>query len=306
MEPHICAQYASDIYHENPKAIWDELTEGYRKALGTELYYFRQSLLDCTLEAHGTVAKYIHDIDRKTECLREAEQVIKREEKTFYLLHGLPPSWREWCELQASIIKSEKPDGLVMAIKASEPSLNRDQGVSNDVVLAVQSKRLAGEGGYKGGKKPGQNRPSRQNKISTKENLTCYYCQKKGHKRIECRKLKSDREKGIEENQSGPPVPTVASVTDTVSCSVFTVFSTTTTPFRLEQWLLDSGCSTHVTGVKEYFTSYTLIPPGHQRIRGADNTEIDALGEGEVALTVWDQKGKREKVLVISGVLHVP
>ena len=34
------AQYASDIYHENPKAIWDELSEGYRKALGTELYYF--------------------------------------------------------------------------------------------------------------------------------------------------------------------------------------------------------------------------------------------------------------------------
>ena len=56
MEPHICAQYASDIYHENPKAIWDKLTEGYRKAPGLELYYFRQSLLDCPLEAHGTVA----------------------------------------------------------------------------------------------------------------------------------------------------------------------------------------------------------------------------------------------------------
>ena len=248
----------------------------------------------------------IDEIDRITECLREAEQVIKPGEQTFYILHGLPPSWPEWRELQASIIKPAKLDALATAIKPQEPSLNRDQGVSNDILLAVQSKRLPCKRGYKGGKKPGRNRPSRQNRISTDETLTCYYCQKTGNKRIDCRKLKSNLEKGIQENQSGPPVQTVASVTDTVSRSVFTEFSTTNTSFRPGQWLLDSGCHTHVTGVKKYFTSYTPIPPGHWRIRVTDNTEIDALGEGEVALTVWDQKGKPEKVLVIAGVLHVP
>ena len=242
--------------------------------------------MDCILEAHGTVAKYIHEIDRITEPLREAEQVIKQEEKTFYILHGLPPSWREWRELQVSIIEPQKPEELVTAIKAREASLNRDQGVSNDVVLAVQSKRLAGEGEYKGEKKAGQNRPSGYNRNSADENINRYYCQKKGHKCIECRRLKSDREKGIQDNQSGPTVPTLASVTDTVSCSVFTVFSATTASFRPGQWLHDSGYSTHVTRVKEYFTSYTAIPPGHRRILIAENTEIDALGEGEVTLTV--------------------
>ena len=143
IKPHIWGQYASNIYYTNPKAIWDKLTEGYRKARGWELYYFRQSVMDTTLEVHGTGAKYVYDINRITECLREADQVIKLEEKAFYLLYVLPPSWREWHELQGSIINPDKPNKLVTAIKTREASLNQDHVASNDVVLAGQCKRLA-------------------------------------------------------------------------------------------------------------------------------------------------------------------
>ena len=48
MEPHICAQYASESYDKDPKALWDKLAEGYQEDLGLELYYFRHSLFDCT------------------------------------------------------------------------------------------------------------------------------------------------------------------------------------------------------------------------------------------------------------------
>jgi len=176
MEPDICAQYASDIYDEDPKGLWEKLADGYRKALGLELYYFRRSHFESSLEAHGTVAKYIHEIDRIVECLREAEQVIKPEEKTFYLLNGLPPSWREWRDLQASVIKPDNPEELVAAIKAREASLNQDQAASSDTVLAVDSQRLAGRGAYKGGKKAEQGRfvGERHGRSSTDLNITCY------------------------------------------------------------------------------------------------------------------------------------
>ena len=94
-EPQLCAQYASEAYDKDPKALWDTLAEGYREALGWKVYYFRRSLFDCTLEAHRTVAKYLHEIDRIIECLREAEEIIKARERTFYLLNGLPATWRE-------------------------------------------------------------------------------------------------------------------------------------------------------------------------------------------------------------------
>ena len=306
MEPHICAQYASDVYDENPKVLWDKLSEDHGEALGLKLYYFRLSLFDCTLEAHKTVAGYVHEIDRIIECLREAGGVVAPQEKTFYLLNGLPPSWRKWRDQMATIIKPDQPDELVVAIKAREASLNRDKEESSNTGLAVHSRRLAGQRGYKGGRRTEQKRSEGQNRSSRNETVTCYYCQKKGHKRSECRKLKSDREKGIEGNRSGSLVPAVASGIDMMSCSIFSPFTSTSALLGRGQWLLSSVSSTHVTGLKEHFLSYTPIPPGHRKIQVTNNMEIDALGEGEVTLTVWDQLGQRESSLVITGVLHVP
>jgi len=94
MEPRICAQYTSAAYNEDPESLWMKLEEGYRKALRLELYYFRRSLFDCTFDTYRTAAEYVHKIERIIECLREAEEEIKPRKKTFYLLNGLPASWR--------------------------------------------------------------------------------------------------------------------------------------------------------------------------------------------------------------------
>jgi len=94
-EPRIYAQYTSAAYDEDPESLWKKLEEGYRKALGLELYYFRRSLFDCTFDAYRTAAEYVHKIERIIECLRKAEEEIKPREKTFYMLNGLPASWRK-------------------------------------------------------------------------------------------------------------------------------------------------------------------------------------------------------------------
>jgi len=195
MEPNICAQYVSDTYDMDPKALWDKLAEGYREAPGLELYYFRRSLFACTLEAHGTVARYIHEIDRIIECLREVEEIIKGQENTFYLLNRLPATWREWRDLQATIIKPDQPDELVAAIKAREASLNRDHGIPGDTVLAIEGWKSAGSAGSKSTRRTEATRAERRDRSTADETLTCYYCQKKGHRHSECRKLRSDRER---------------------------------------------------------------------------------------------------------------
>jgi len=96
MEPHICAQYNADGYDEDPALLWDQLNARHKKALGLELYFFRRSLFDCAYDTHGTAAKYVYELERIIEALREADEEIKAREKTFYLLNGLPQSWREW------------------------------------------------------------------------------------------------------------------------------------------------------------------------------------------------------------------
>jgi len=181
MEPHICAQYASEAYDKDLKALWDKLAEGYREALGLEVYYFHRFLFDCTLEAHGMVAKYLYEIDRIIECLREAEEIIKAQEKTVYVLNGLPATWRVWRDLQATIIKPDQPDELVGVVKPHEASLYRDHGITGDTVISVEGRRYASCAGGKSNRRPEQARPERRSRSSTDQSLTCYYCQKKGH-----------------------------------------------------------------------------------------------------------------------------
>jgi len=124
MKPQNCAQYNTDGYEEHPALLWDKLNARHKKALGLEIYYFWRSLFDCAYDTPGTAAKYVYELENIIEALREADEEIMAHEKTFYLLNGLPQSWREWQDLQATIIQPDKPDDLIAATKARESTLN--------------------------------------------------------------------------------------------------------------------------------------------------------------------------------------
>jgi len=157
--------------------------------------------------------------------------------------------------------------------------MNRDKVVStgNDVVQAVRGKgygygsSVSGSGGASSSQTMRGNRQT-----SYGQSIVWYYCQKKGHRRSECPKLKSDTAKGIRKEK----VTTAAQVasTDQPKKSLFTAFSSTGAPMGRYQWLLDRGCSTHVPGLQDCFTTYERIPDGEHRIRVANNAEINALG----------------------------
>jgi len=141
----ICAQYTSASYDEDSQSLWKKLEEGYRKALGLKFNCFWRSLFDCTFDSYRTAAEYVHDIERNIQSLREAQEKIKPCEKTFCLLNGLLASWREWRDLQVTILKPHQPDHLIAAIQAIESTMNRDKvgSTGNDAVLAVRGKDMA-------------------------------------------------------------------------------------------------------------------------------------------------------------------
>jgi len=142
MEPPVCAQYTLAAYHEDPESLWKKLEEGYRKALGIELYSFRRSLFDYIFNTYQPAAEYVHEIKQIIECLSEAEEEIKPHEKTFYRLNALPASWHEWRYLQATILKPAQQEDLIGAIRVRESTMNRDKAGStgNEAILAVRGK----------------------------------------------------------------------------------------------------------------------------------------------------------------------
>jgi len=109
-------------------------------------------------------------------------------EKPFYLLKGLPQSWREWRDLQARIIQPDKPDDLIAAIKARESTLKRNRLADGDgkTVLPVQGRNNGFQGGRR--KFDGQSAKgdSGGDAHGARVLVTCYYCQKKGHRKSQC------------------------------------------------------------------------------------------------------------------------
>src|SRR5205807_7241066 len=131
--------------------------------------------------------------------------------------------------------------------------------------------------------------------------------QKKGHRKNECRKFKADQRNGTVAERVTMTAPTITSNT-TPSTSIFTALSIPQITFNHNNWLLDSGCSNHVTGLNKWFTSNKPIPPGDHKIRVANNSEVNALGRGDITLNVWDTLAGENcmKHLILTDVLHVP
>ena len=107
------------------------------------------------------MAKYLHEIDRIIEGLREAGEIFKAREKTFYLLNRRPTTWRKWCDLQVTIVKPDQLDEPLGAIKADETSLNRDQGIGSYNLLSIEGKMDTSRAGGKSNRRPEQARRER-------------------------------------------------------------------------------------------------------------------------------------------------
>jgi hypothetical protein len=136
----------------------------------------------------------------------------------------------------------------------------------------------------------------------------CFYCKKKGHRQADCRTRLSD-EKAGKGPSTGPlatpsggkglsPTPEQAKTASEVCWSA----NTNIERQRLV-WVIDSGCSRHMTFLRDAFTDYTLLD-SPVPVETASGTEILGVGVGSVVLNI-DIEGQARKVR-LTDVLHVP
>jgi hypothetical protein len=71
-------------------------------------------------------------------------------------------------------------------------------------------------------------------------------------------------------------------------------------------WTVDSGCSSHVTGNRDLFISYTEFGPGEHQVRTANGQILDATGRGDITMPVWKPGGDSAQMATVQSVLHVP
>ncbi|KOB79025.1 Retrovirus-related Pol polyprotein from transposon TNT 1-94, partial [Operophtera brumata] len=114
----------------------------------------------------------------------------------------------------------------------------------------------------------------------TKESKTCTYCKKKGHLKNKCFKLRRDKK----------------SKEDGDKTFVATAFFV-----NKEEWVIDSGCSTHMCNNKHWLTDFKDC---RSVIKIANNEQIHCLGSGDVLLEANDLAHIPSRLSTCGEVVH--
>ena len=112
----------------------------------------------------------------------------------------------------------------------------------------------------------------------------CHYCGKEGHWKSECLKRKADEAGGRNrKEQDGDQTAFVALAAKTHISS---------------EWIIDSGASQHISAQRERFINY--LPISTVKIQIGDGSEIEAIGKGDMILTIATTQ------ITLHDVLHIP
>ena len=313
MEDKVRARYTAEELVEDPVALWKKIVEDHQALVFLDKNYLITQLHKVKLEEHCSISAYVDAIEVIIDNLAPCGKKVDDDTKWFYLTNSLPSSWAVFKEVLEGPGSSAKRDipGLVSRMLAKEAQLEREEGIGTDSML--YAKRASG-GSWK--------RDGRQDTRTT--GSECFYCSKAGHKLFECHEFKADRASdnlktrgttganagGKQASGSGRAQSSAAKVTGNVMWVPQELCALAQTPGPAPEltWIVDSGCSCHLTGRRSLFVlrSYVEYVPGEHQIPIADNGVRGAAGYGDVVVNVCGRGGSRLHVVTVHSILHMP
>ncbi|KAE8715810.1 hypothetical protein F3Y22_tig00110160pilonHSYRG00625 [Hibiscus syriacus] len=160
-----------------------------------------------------------------------------------------------------------------------------------------QADSLYVKGNRDRGRKPEKARSGKRNfrsKSRDKKTIHCYKCKEAGHMKRECLKLKKQTDE--KRDDSSKSVNMVED--DNSDCSEGDMLSISTTQLT-DAWILDFGCSYHITPNREWFSTYRSVYSGSVYL--GDDRCCNIVGIGDVKIKMYDGS-----VRTSYGVRHIP
>ncbi|KAK2426825.1 hypothetical protein QL285_025456 [Trifolium repens] len=261
------------------KAIWDSMARKYQgstkvkraqlQALRGEFEMLRMKEEDSVNDYFAKVLATVNKMKIQGERIEErivVEKILRSMGSRFnYVVCAIEESNNietlSIDELQGSLLVHELK---IKPVKEEEQALKASYG-----------DKVAGRGRGRGGKM-NQGRGKRINK----DNIECYKCHKLGHFQNECHSLEDS-----------------ANYAD-YDYSEEVLLMAYKEQSQGKIWYLDSGCSNHMCGVKEWF--HDLDTSFRETVRLGDDSQMKVVGKGNVKLQM---NGMTQ---VVTGVYYIP
>ncbi|KAG8481838.1 hypothetical protein CXB51_027155 [Gossypium anomalum] len=224
-----------------------------------------------------------------------------KEDLGLILLCSLPPSYSTFRDTilysRESLTVDEVYDSLTSYNKMKHLVVKPDSQGEGLIVRERQDQNADDDRGRTQernhrGKSKGRSKSSNRGK-------TCNFCKKKGHIKSECYKLQNKikreaaNQKGKQPENSGK-----ADVVEDYSNGELLVASVNDSKVS-EEWILDSGCTFHMSPNRDWFTTYKIVSEGV--VLMGNNASCKIAGVGTIKVKMFDGV-----VRTLSDVRHVP
>ncbi|KAG8486247.1 hypothetical protein CXB51_019546 [Gossypium anomalum] len=299
---HLSNEILQDVMKENTAAaLWKRLEQICMSKTLTSKLHMKQRLYAHRLEEGASVHEHLTMFKEILSNSEAMEVQYDKEDLGLILLCSLPPSYSTFRDTilysRESLTVDEVYDSLTLYDKMKHLVVKPNSQGEGLIVRGRQDRNADDDCGRTQERNPRGKSKGRSKSLN--RGKTCNFCKKKGHIKSECYKLQN-KIKREATNQKGKQLKNFdeADVVEDYSDGELLVASVNDSKVS-EEWILDSGCTFHMSPNRDWFTTYETVSEGVVLMRNNASCKIASVGT--IKVKMFDGVFR-----TLSDVRHVP
>ena len=235
---------------------------------------------------------------------------MSEQKHIFYLLRGIPRNdeWKVFLQLMmdknATMIAT--PDMIVTKLIEKQAAIKIDNGLTPDALLFAKKGGKGGNGGKagNGGRNPKRDKrdDKRDNKGDKEKDFRkCFHSHRRGNTTKNC----LSKQRGDPPKAADTAANASTETTSTLTTSIENYWMVASSNASSSDWFIDCRCTTHISGCRSMFITYTEYPPNTKKVKGYNGVTSFVSAYGSVRLTCQLPDGKTETI-ILKDLVHLP
>ncbi|KAL2253784.1 UNVERIFIED_CONTAM: Retrovirus-related Pol polyprotein from transposon TNT 1-94 [Sesamum indicum] len=290
---------------ESSKALWDKLEELYTEISLPNKLFLLEKFFRYKLDLSKNIDENLDDFTKLIQDIKLTGDKYINEYSPIVLLNAIPESYSD----VKAAIKYERDsvnlETVVNGLKSKELDLKVNKPSQNQhEINAVRGRtkfrnfnprynsRSRSRNNYSRSKSRSRETSLKNDKIKDRR---CYNCGIKGHYIKDCRKPRRENKDRNYDDKDRTNNVTIES-----NGEVFTVYEVNSVnSFDMNEWLIDSGCTFHMSPFKDIFSNLRYEHVGFVSMANEKKCEIKGLGD----ISLCFEEGYK---MILKNVRYVP